>query len=129
MDDLVAFLRARIAEDDAAARSATQGEWVWSREFVTPPGYHHRTIGPLEPGDAAHIARHDPARVLREVEAKRRVVDECAYWEAKVQEAAADPTVIPYPSLADRYEVAFAVLRALGTAYADHPDYREEWRP
>jgi hypothetical protein len=33
------------------------------------------------------------------------------------------------PALADRYEVAYAVLRALGTAYAEHPDYRPEWAP
>src|SRR5690606_16638086 len=34
-------------------------------------------LTPSVEGDiATHIARHDPARVLREVEAKRRVVDE-----------------------------------------------------
>ncbi|MBQ1166187.1 hypothetical protein KBZ21_50210, partial [Streptomyces sp. A73] len=70
MDDLVAFLRARLDEEAEEARATTQGEWVWSREFVTPPGDHHRTVGPLEPGDAWFIARHSPARVLAEVDAK-----------------------------------------------------------
>ncbi|MFE3429840.1 DUF6221 family protein [Streptomyces sp. NPDC059171] len=75
-DALVAFLKARLDEDEQVAQAATQGEWVWSREFVTPPGYHHRTIGPLEPGDSAHIVRHDPARTLREVEAKRLLLEQ-----------------------------------------------------
>ncbi|MBQ1164465.1 hypothetical protein KBZ21_41505, partial [Streptomyces sp. A73] len=39
------------------------------------PGYHHRTVGPLEPGDAWFIARHSPARVLAEVDAKRGLLD------------------------------------------------------
>ncbi|MBQ1164200.1 hypothetical protein KBZ21_40060, partial [Streptomyces sp. A73] len=78
VDDLVAFLRARLDEEAEEARATTQGEWVWSREFVTPPGSHHRTVGPLEPGDAWFIARHSPARVLAEVDAKRGLLDRYA---------------------------------------------------
>ena len=63
MDELVRWLGEQIDEDERLAREATQGDWVWSREFVTPPGYHHRTVGPLEPGDAAYIAEHNPAPV------------------------------------------------------------------
>lgn len=127
MDDLLA--RAADDFDDAAWHVSDEGgSTVLPAESAGPPGeFYIAKVWHAEYG--AHIARHDPARVLAEVEAKRRVVDECAYWEGKVQEAAADPTAIPYPSLADRYEVARAVLRALGTAYADHPEFREEWKP
>ncbi|MBQ1164119.1 hypothetical protein KBZ21_39635, partial [Streptomyces sp. A73] len=37
-----------------------------------------RTVGPLEPGDAWFIARHSPARVLAEVDAKRGLLDRYA---------------------------------------------------
>lgn len=47
-----------------------------------------------------HVRRHDPARVLRECEAKRRIVE---------QHAA--------PAIA-----------ALAAIYADHPDYEEGWQ-
>jgi hypothetical protein len=156
MDALIAFLRTQLDEDEAVARAATNhtGRWSWEHdlgrmcndetcpmgELVDEAKPDENVAGTVlmevhgydvkEPWQgAAHIARHDPARVLREVEAQRKVLDECAYWQQKTVEAAADPSIIPYPSLADRYEVACAVLRALGTAYADHPDYRQEWRP
>lgn len=112
MDELVVWLRAQLDEDERIARAATQGEWVWSREFVTPPGYHHRTVGPLEPGDAAYIAAWDPARVLREIEAKRRIVDRYA-WLREHGDTGGTAWVLPL----------------LALPYADRPGYREEWRP
>ncbi len=119
--DLIAFLWARLDEDEEVARAATQGDWVWSREFVTPPGYHHRTVGPLEPGDAAHIARHDPSRALAEVEAKRRIVQAHAKWcegrcEAKHPEGGFDAA-------------HYWSVKSLAAVWDDHPDYRDEWRP
>ena len=54
-----------------------------------------------------HIARHDPARVLAECEAKRRIVE------------------MDF----ERYGEQWAVLAALALPYVDHPDYRAEWRP
>lgn len=50
----------------------------------------------------------DPARVLAECEAKRVAVDWYLNDDATVMEA---------------------TIRALAAVYADHPDYREEWRP
>jgi hypothetical protein len=59
--------------------------------------------GYMDDSDAAHIARHDPARVLADVKAKRAIIGD--EWS--------DP--------------GWDVLCALASAYADHPDYREEW--
>lgn len=67
----------------------------------------------VEPGDADHIARHDPARALAEVEAKRRIVEGYRYL-------AADPEL-------QRQAWTFA-LRCLALPYADHPDYADEWQ-
>ncbi|GEL17672.1 DUF6221 family protein [Pseudonocardia asaccharolytica] len=61
--------------------------------------------------DAAHIVRWDPARVLREIEAKRQLID----WLE-------EEWAIPIAAMQ-------SMLRALALPYADHPDYRPEWRP
>ena len=82
---MVAFLEARLDEEEAAAK----GPPGWKLEHWS--AVHYKTSASLrewrvdaEPrcitdqvarGDAEHIARYDPARVLREVEAKRAVVD------------------------------------------------------
>lgn len=79
-DDLVAFLRARLDEDEA---------WVVDGDCPCPEG---------------GLIPNCPERVLREVEAKRRLV---GWAETK----------------------ALYVLTALALPYADHPDYRQEWRP
>jgi hypothetical protein len=101
-DPIVAFLRERIAEDEAVARAA-------------------------EPATTR--------RALREVAAKRALMDMHRPIRAKdipgsgwtsdslacEQETGPDdiaPTPFPCPT-----------LRALATVYADHPDYRPEWRP
>lgn len=145
--DLIEFLRARLDEDERVARSQRvprkwhQGpgddrEWttaemvcMWPPEFHTPyeRDKHWRGLTVDWPELAEHIARHDPARVLREVEAKRQIVDECAYWYDKVNDSATEEH--PQPNLGERLEVALPVLGLLGLPYAGHPDYREDWRP
>lgn len=59
-----------------------------------------------------HIARHDPARVLAECAAKRRIVDRIE-WAARVG------------SLTDSL---LLVAQCLAHPYADHPDFDPEWR-
>jgi hypothetical protein len=126
-EDLIAFLRARLAEDEAAAQAASDGPWMpWHGRPGL--GLGHLEFGIALPGqgsgslaaiatelwlDAEHIARHDPVRVLREVEAKRAIVDEIE------RELADDPT-----SETDRWR-----LSVLAAVYRDHPDYRQEWAP
>jgi hypothetical protein len=55
---------------------------------------------------------HQTARVLAECEAKRQIVEACA------EVLAYDAEALPQD-----------VLRFLALPYADHPDYREEWKP
>ncbi|WP_030168905.1 DUF6221 family protein [Streptomyces sp. NRRL S-813] len=82
-----------------------------------------------------HIARHDPARVLAEVEAKRDLL------EALINEghAALRPggSTEVYcgadygtgdPCDCGRNERLSRYLRLLAKPYADHPDYRAKWR-
>ncbi|MDQ0619393.1 DUF6221 family protein [Arthrobacter globiformis] len=65
---------------------------------------------------SAHVARHDPARVLAECAAKREILDECADvlshggWE-----------------YSDTPDLAQSILGSLAAVYADHPEYQQEW--
>lgn len=136
MDDLVTFLKARLNEDEAVAIAASGEEWGDVNEqqpyvVFDVAAYRKnkemRTVGSVagveRPEDRVHIARHDPARVLRGVEGKRSAVNEAAYWHDKV--LADEPH--PMPSLADRVVVARAMLCALAIEWSDHPDYNPEW--
>ena len=106
-------------------------------------------LGPSVEADVAnHIARHDPARVLREVEAKRRIVDLHANWPVLVQgqpkyemqqmdatgfvsfRATQQTAWLTEREYRERFGVeppAAPMIRALASVYADHPDYDPEW--
>jgi hypothetical protein len=147
VDDLIEFLRARLDDDEQVARAAGGDRWVERMGDVTSEALDKGDYGPrgywvasasfscegeaeaLHEGHAAHIARHDPARVLAEVDAKRRildeVVDEATGLDMSVdgdrRVGSRDTTTEPY--------LGTVLLRLLALPYADHPDYREEWRP
>lgn len=101
-ESLTEFLLARIAEDEAVARAV-----------VTPSSMHLAGFSPMRAMLSPHDypGSHDgpvvgistsPARVLAECEAKRRIVQDSLRLRPLLQIAA---------------------------VYADHPDYREGWRP
>jgi hypothetical protein len=141
MSDIVEFLLARIAEDEAVARAASPGPWLYTTVGSVGGGTlydHSRTIGSLiyeQPGEhdgrivrplleheadvnGRHIARHDPARILAECEAKRRIVEAWAdpfgQWNAPQADAA-------------RAQKDYT-LRLLALPYADHSDFDPAWR-
>ncbi|MGV9756956.1 DUF6221 family protein [Streptomyces tricolor] len=132
MDELVGFLRARLDEDEQTARQATEGPWtaevsgetghcVIPSDAQSTREYVARTQLYAAAFDAEHMARHDPARVLRDVEAKRGIVDDLAEvirWAARKG-----------PGYQDGADSCERTLKRLALPYADHPNYREEWRP
>jgi hypothetical protein len=120
------FLLARIAEDKRIATdAASNGDGEnWRAEDVSTPGPGH-------PHVAEHVARHDPARVLAECAAKRRLVMACrdsgfdrAFLGARPR-GMADFLLSPR----DQHQLAALTLALLAVPYADHSDYRPEWRP
>ena len=132
MNDLIAFIRARIDEDERTARRAADvydGATTWELTRATAMDVGERTfiaeIGADEdgfrPSELDHIARHDPARVLREVEAKRRILDEYRAAQANLKQHPDD--------LAGKGWLlgTVRVINLLALPYADHPDYRPEW--
>jgi hypothetical protein len=124
MDDVVAFVRARLDEDEAAAKAAWGIEWDW--RYVAQPFGERPSIA-----HTVHIARHDPARVLREVEAKRAILDRHMPHETAFDGLACNwcsEDVDDRPQIAkERWPCPDA--RDLAAVWNDHPDYRQEWKP
>lgn len=79
--DLVAFLRARLDDDERIAAAVDSTPWRQG-DAGSPEWDHHlvyvdqdvRVLHDLTEEEAAHVARHDPARVLAEVAAKRVIL-------------------------------------------------------
>lgn len=179
MTDIATFLRARLDEDEAWARAASQPyeyadegskapeggvHWQWVagenweptkpdpalNEFVAEPGYNcnlvtveewtvtsvltngqnltrttrramaHQIVE-MDAAAAGHIIRHDPARVLEEVEAKRRIVDE---YEKAMAARKAHPGDMANTG---RLLMMVGVLTLLALPHADHRDYQPIW--
>ena len=111
MDDLVQFLRARLDEDEARARRAIDGPrtaFVSADEDIEPLLFDEDGVFVL------------PARVLREVDAKRQILEECEDADRRSNWPDFDGGV---------FSGLDTAVQHLALPYADHPDYREEWRP
>ncbi|WP_328941506.1 DUF6221 family protein [Streptomyces sp. NBC_00250] len=145
MADLIAFLRARLDEDWKLAYESGCGgrdDWAFDPEdpwngpngprevvrratggFIAVVDPDHGKYGTW---NARHIARHNPARVLAEVDAKRRILDEVVpEMDGMTDQIHSEWGVGPIdPST---YE-SLVLLRLLALPYASHPDYRDEWR-
>ena len=115
--NLVEFLLARIAEDEAVAREALR-EWddgEWRGPSVYDDGVRDVAVA------------LDPRRVLAECGAKRRIIEsvdvltggEKSYAERMRHTDVEDA----------RYQIVRDMLGWLALPYADHPDYDETWRP
>ena len=124
MDELVAFLLARIADDAQVARDAVEGhgqQWTQgdqdaptgTRTFVQLGDQHQLSVKFPDETGAAHGARWDPARVLAECDAKRLLAEQL---RRSVRSVGPDLSV-----------PALQVARAFARAHRDHPDYRPEW--
>jgi hypothetical protein len=112
IDRWVEFLTKCLDEDESAARDlarAYRGPWSVLDCMVLDAGGDTVVYDEYHWGPLPHIARHDPARVLREVEAKRNLiaVAETAYYAA------------------DHY-ASDGILRSLAAVYSDHPDYPKD---
>ena len=124
---IVEFIRARLAEDEEAARAAgdsrvNAGRDRWQFDAMQVRAQDRLKIlvvGHTWPREGAHIARHDPARVLRQCAGLRRVFDEEV--EGHVHLEGAGQTF-------DHEEAnESTIFRGLASVWSDHPDYQSEW--
>lgn len=134
--DLVTWLRAQLDADEQVALPAAEAGAEWEadergRVEVANPvsdstAFEYTVVfdeGSPSGAQAAHIAWWDPARVLRELEAKRAILDlhheyvgVCAYCVNARGEHQREPWPCP-------------TFRLLALPYADRPGYRPEWAP
>lgn len=131
MDDLARWLGAQLDEDERALRAGL--------DAAVPPSGHvmqDRVLfggldrGVPEPIMDAYVLFGDPARVLREIDAKRRQVEWCV-------EVIGDRDLSRYGEFGSlkhdpqalAVTLAVETLRLLALPYADRPDYRAEWAP
>jgi hypothetical protein len=123
--DMVAFVRARLDEEEGLARAA--GSATWQSPPDRPGEVHDGTGGiafsPKTEGFDDHIARQDPVRTLRRVMADKVLLDEYA----AVAGLDADSPAPDFPS-GRAVGLGFAV-RQLAAEYSDHADYTASWLP
>jgi hypothetical protein len=142
--DLVEFVQARLAEDEAAARAArdantgaytiTEGDAMWKADGMVSTQPHGLPVvgEEVDPDIRAHIALHDPLRVLDETEAKRQMIPLACEPPSEIdslygcQHSAAE---IAASKCRTHPPASIKLLRLLAAPYGDHPDYRKEWRP
>ena len=146
-DDLAAFITARLDEDEAAAKAALRGPWsiaeneVWGTQIIAIDGspvmpVYVEGVTSAALSTAVHIARHDPARVLREAAAKRAILAlHNRTHECSVSSLEHHPEKGEWLYISTEYvdedgpEWPCTTLRHLAAIWSDHPDYRAEWLP
>lgn len=113
MTDLVDFLKARVAEDETVALM-TYDDPTFGRTWPDMDGE-------MRSSELLHSRRHDPARVLREIAAKLRIVE-----DYRIARSALDQTD-SRGSLRAGADAFYAACLALASVYSDHPDFNERW--
>lgn len=119
--DLVAWLREQVDEDAQIARAA--GDAFLHSDRIGMPSLH--------PSVHRHVYSWTTARVLAEVESKRRILDEhratdgvggpaCDRCSADEDGQHGMGWWVPSPC---------RTLRLLALPYAERPGWRDEWRP
>ena len=121
------FLLARLDGDALAAHPHSARpygtHWSASDYDVEDQAGH-----PVARSDfAPHIARHDPDRVLRQVEKLRRVVEEHLPDMELHHHTPQDCPICYYAGTA-REAFPCPTIRALAAIWSDHPDYDPDWR-
>jgi hypothetical protein len=151
MEALIAFWRDRLDEAEAAARAATPGNWqAGPEDDHSAAGFYAIEIVVLEdPGaavaellggpyegdctraDAAHIARHDPASVLRDIAADRAILDMLEEQPGRDLPDGISDGRDPDEQEADEAarQTLEQVARIRAARFASHPAYRQEWAP
>ena len=155
--DPIQWLLAQLNEDERIARAAGgRSEQTWEADLSGkdplgqpswPVAVRYTTDGRLRGAVAhlpvtqersedrmVHIARHDPARVLREIDAKRQLIARGGpFCTSDCDEPGNEPmnpdtnwtTPLEHHFDCGAYEAA----KVLAAVYADRPGYREDWRP
>jgi len=145
VDGLIAFWRARLGEDEAAAKAAAEisriTQWVigevnddGTRDVRPANDDLEWVAGHIAGADATHIAAHDPARALRDVAADRAILEAyegvAATREALAADLESSPVLMAaYTETVYHLAVLENVIRHRAGVHSDHPEYKPEWAP
>lgn len=154
-DEIVAFIKAQLnldgqlARDAGATRSGKIASWwvdcgcpgkladehadnCWDRH-VEGDNIVIYDEGGHDEDQARHIARHDPARVLRQTAALRTVVEAYEHLASRDPNEGRDPgnaeDVAHIVHDISARETLLGVLRVFAAIDGDHPDYKRTWNP
>lgn len=116
MTDIGTWLGKQLDEDERFARAAS-GTLGIVRLWYEAAGLRKAMPG-MQMADCLFIARHDPARVLREAAAKRRLLAQAV----DMRDTASATEAWFLLDMADKIE------NTLAEPYADHPEFKPEWR-
>lgn len=105
MASLPKFLRARIDEDEQVARAARTAAWDFA---VSDPQNASGAAGAFEAAQRTYLMQLGPERMLVECATKRRILEVAKSSSSTVTRA---------------------LLELMAVPYADHEDYRKDWRP
>ena len=135
-DALVQFLRDRLDDDERAAESASPGPWHVNPESDEVLAVDDVTVadgfalsGQQLRATTEHIARHDPARVLAEVESKRWIVECHESWVTGNGDTICGRCGREHIDGRPGGHFPCQTLRLLALPYADHAEYQQDWKP
>lgn len=148
VDDLPAFFAARLDEDEAAAKAAesafsmdkaaprrARSPWIAAGSLLLaaqPDGSHGDIAEVIDYGlneVLEHAARHDPARVLRDVEADRALLGALSRAAEEMRDPRFDPAESSCSHTAGEYDGLLLAVKIRAARFVPHPDYRDEWKP
>ena len=126
------FLAARLNEREAAGKAAKgieSGNWLAGVDGEVFADADRFVCSAVE-ADATHMMLNDPAYVLADVAAKRKILDSCT-------EVIGDLDLSRYGEFgylrdhprALAVTMAVETLRSLAAVFATHQEYRQEWKP
>jgi hypothetical protein len=144
-NNLVEWLRVQLDEDERTARatlwegSGNKPSWELMASATIDVGGDEFYVG--DRTIANHMMAWEPARVLREIDAKRQVltghdkavqaVEDLSAVRDRLHARGRDVfmTEMDLEAAIHRRDALGGVVRLLALPYADRPGYREEWRP
>lgn len=142
MDELVQWLGEQLSEDEAAIEapeSWTEFDEMHGTRSVRVDHSIEHVVACTRSWRGVHIASHDPAQVLREIDAKRKLLDDYVLTarirdEAAVRIKAAGDCPNPKDLEEwDRAQREAAILegpvKLAASPLSHRPGYRDEWRP
>jgi len=124
---LIEFLNARLDEDEAVVKEAIAA-LERDPDALIDDGLGWYANNADSSGDS--IVAVGPRRAAAEVEAKRRIVKTHSVRYFGRDSAVCETCHTYTTDYGDEAEdFPCITLRLLASVYADHPDYRQEWKP